>query len=40
MFEFMTCIFWRCMLYIRCDFWEIFICMFFEVYWRRDVYFL
>ena len=23
MYEFMTCIFWSCMLYIRCDCWEI-----------------
>jgi len=39
--DFMTCIFWRCMTYIRCDCWWI---LYVHVVWilmrRRSVYFL
>jgi len=34
--DLMTCIFWRCMTYIRCDCWWIYICMLFE-FWCEDV---
>jgi len=34
--DLMTCIFWRCMLYIRCDCWEFYKCMLFE-FWCVDV---
>jgi len=39
--DLMTCIFWGCMIYIRCDYWKILymhvkICF----CWRRSVYFL
>jgi len=31
---------WRCMLFIGCDIFEKLLCMLFEFYWRRDIYFL
>ena len=36
----MTCIFWRCMFYIRCDCWIILSMHVGVICWRRSVYFL
>jgi len=39
--DLMTCIFWRCMNYIRCDYWEfLYIHVVWILMWRRSVYFL
>jgi len=39
--DLMTCIFWRCMTYIRCDCWEIlYTHVVWILMWRRSVYFL
>jgi len=38
--DLMTCILWRCMIYIRCDCWEILYMHVDVICWRRSVYFL
>ena len=39
--DLMTCIFWRCMTYIRCDYWWIvYMHVVWILMWRRSVYFL
>ena len=38
--DLMTCIIWRCMIYIRCDCWEILYMHVDVICWRRSVYFL
>jgi len=38
--DLMACILWRCMIYIRCDCWEILYMHVDVICWRRNVYFL
>jgi len=39
--DLMTCIFWRCMTYIRCDcWWILYMHVVWILMWRRSVYFL